>query len=198
MFELPKRPGPYIIVVLLAVLGTLVFWMFSALSSPEVRRAAGQKKAAPSSPRPPEPGTPLPAGAARAPASQEMDPHLATLAARLNSRDHEPEHDLEILEELLSTYRRALGGNPSGDNSDIAAALIGDAPRGAFFPRQSTALRDGQILDRWGTPYWFHPINATTTEIRSAGPDRQLFTSDDIVLNPSPPGLGVTPEDGAN
>lgn len=49
MPELPKRPGPYVIFVLLAVLGTLVFWLFSALSSPELRRAVEQKKAAPHS-----------------------------------------------------------------------------------------------------------------------------------------------------
>jgi len=31
-------------------------------------------------------------------------------------------------------------------------------------------------------------------EIRSAGPDKQLFTDDDIVQNPSPAGLGATPQ----
>lgn len=190
MIDLPKRPGPYIIVLLLGVLITLVVWMFSALTSPEVRRAAETRKPV-SSIAPPAPTDPLPAVTPAL--NQAMDPHLASLAANLNSTTHAPEEDLQILDELISTYRRTLGTNPSGDNSDIVAALVGGAPEGTFFPRQSTALRGGELLDRWGTPYWFHPINATTTEIRSAGPDKQLFTSDDIVLNPSPPGLGATP-----
>lgn len=192
MPDLPKRPGPYIIVLLLSVLLALVMWMYSALTSPQVSRVVSVKKTA-AFPSNTEPGDPLLSLNSTPIVNQSIDPHLASLAHRLNSPEHSPEEDLHILEELISTYRRAQGANPSGDNSDIVAALVGPAPEGAFFPRQSTALRGGEVLDRWGTPYWFHPINATTTEIRSAGPDKQLFTSDDIVLNPSPPGLGVTP-----
>lgn len=122
-----------------------------------------------------------------------MDPQLRELGLSLNSPDHEAQQDLEILSELLGLHQRALGAHPSGDNADIAAALVGTGPEGVFLPRTATALRDGQLIDRWGTPYWFHPIATNLTEIRSAGPDRQLFTGDDLVVNPSPPGLGATP-----
>jgi hypothetical protein len=192
MPELPKRPGPYIVILLLVILGVLVAWMFSALQSPIIQQVEAQKKGGPK--RQPQPSAVLPAETSSMPAaSQALDPHLASMAARLNSTDHEPREDLEILEELLSIYRRALGGNPSGDNSDVVAALVGNTPQGAFFPRQSPALRDGQLLDRWGTPYWFHPNSGHSMEIRSAGADKQLFTPDDIILNPSPAGLGATP-----
>jgi hypothetical protein len=29
-------------------------------------------------------------------------------------------------------------------------------------------------------------------EIRSGGPDKQMFTQDDVILNPSPAGFGAT------
>jgi hypothetical protein len=37
------------------------------------------------------------------------------------------------------------------------------------------------MIDRWGTPYFFHQISATSMEIHSAGPDRKMGTEDDIV-----------------
>ncbi len=192
MPELPKRPGPYLVALLLAVLCILAAWMYSAVTSPKVRRAAaemGREAVAPG--QPPEPGDPHPAPASAPPAA--MDPHLRELGFSLNSPDHEPQQDLEILHELLALHQRAAGSHPSGDNADIAAALVGQGPEGVFLPRTAPALRDGQLIDRWGTPYWFHPVAANVTEIRSAGPDRQLFTGDDLVVNPSPPGLGATP-----
>ena len=43
---LPKRAAPYILVVLLLLLITLVGWMFMALSSPELRQAVKAKASA--------------------------------------------------------------------------------------------------------------------------------------------------------
>jgi hypothetical protein len=74
---------------------------------------------------------------------------------------------------------------------DIAAVLVGDTPQGVYLSRASPAVKDGGLVDRWGTPYWFHPNSAHQVEIRSAGPDRQLFTDDDLVINPSPEGFGA-------
>jgi hypothetical protein len=192
MPELPKRPATYLVALLLAVLGILAAWMFSAVTSTKVRRAAAERgREATALARPPEPGDPRPPPAAVS--STAMDPHLRELGLSLNSPDQEPQQDLEILNELLGLHQRAMGSHPSGDNADIAAALVGAGPDGVFLSRTAKALRDGQIIDRWGSPYWFHPVAANLTEIRSAGPDRQLFTGDDLVVNPSPPGLGASP-----
>jgi hypothetical protein len=110
-----------------------------------------------------------------------MDPHLRELGLSLNSPDHEPQQDLEILNELLGLHQRALGSHPSGDNADIAAALVGAGSDGVFLPRTATALRDGQLIDRWGTPWHVHPLASDVIELRSAGPDLRLYTSDDLV-----------------
>jgi hypothetical protein len=42
---------------------------------------------------------------------------------------------------------------------------------------------DGELVDPWGTPYFFHQISSSDTEVRSAGPDRIMHTSDDIVIH---------------
>ena len=44
--------------------------------------------------------------------------------------------------------------------------------------------RDGELCDRWGTPFFFHAESAARMEIRSAGPDRRLWTEDDVVFTP--------------
>ena len=106
---------------------------------------------------------------------------------------------------FLANYRAEQGDTLEAaarfhDNADITAALTGTqyaGQKGHVFPRQHNATRSGQLVDRWGTPFWFHNNGPGKLEIRSAGPDKQLFTPDDIAHNPSPPGLGVTPESTA-
>lgn len=122
----------------------------------------------------------------------EIDPANQELANRLSNPESAPEEDLEIVQSFLQIYSKAQGGNPAGDNSDITAAMTGtNGHRGRVFPRNHPSIREGQIVDRWGTPYWFHPNSGHSMEIRSAGPDRQLFTQDDLVINPSPEGFGA-------
>ena len=55
MFPLPKRPGPYIVAVLVIVLFILAAWLDYALNSPEVQEAIRKQKqkAAPVSPHTP-------------------------------------------------------------------------------------------------------------------------------------------------
>ena len=40
----------------------------------------------------------------------------------------------------------------------------------------------GELVDPWGTPYFFHQLSAMEMEIRSAGPDRIMWTEDDLVI----------------
>ncbi len=108
---------------------------------------------------------------------------IALEAARLNAADHTAQDDIEIIAELLREYRRHYAGNPVGDNEEITAALLGRNPkRLACLPAGPGAWLDsaGRLLDRWGTPYFFHALSGNELEIISAGPDRSLFTADDL------------------
>jgi len=190
MFSLPKRPGPYIVGLLLIALLILTVWLQTALTDPAVQRAIEEtQKARPQ--RQPEPGPPLPPPAR--PMNQAMDPVLQEMHQEMTQRETPPERELEILQELLTLHQRALGTGSFGDNGDVTRALIGDTAQGVWLPRQSPRIRDGQLLDRWGTAYWFHANAGHQIEIRSAGPDQTLFTSDDLILNGSPAGFGATP-----
>ena len=41
---------------------------------------------------------------------------------------------------------------------------------------------EGELVDAWGTPYFFHQISGSEMEIHSAGPDKIMWTSDDLVV----------------
>ena len=83
--------------------------------------------------------------------------------------------DLEIVNEFITLYSKAFQGNPIGLNEDITSVLTGNNyTKGILFPPNSPMIVRGQLVDRWGTPYWFHPSSASQMEIRSAGPDKDL------------------------
>jgi len=111
-------------------------------------------------------------------------PEMAAAARALNAPDSTVQGDLELLETLVAFYRRANGGDnpPGGLNEEIVDRLRGKNERRlAVIPPDHPSIDSrGQLLDRWGTPFWFHPISRDTLEIRSAGPDKALWTADDV------------------
>jgi len=110
-------------------------------------------------------------------------PESAELVADLNHPRDAPDHDLEIVENLITTYRGIFGSNPPGGlNTEIVAAMLGANPRKlAIIPRDLAALSpSGELLDRWGTPFLFHPVSDEIMEVMSAGPDQILWTPDDV------------------
>lgn len=190
---LPKRPGPYVLILLLIILGVLTAWMIRVLDDPAIQRAIEEKKNKREQPEPaPQPSLQPAAPAAIAP-SIEMDAGILSMHTEMVQADTPPERELEIIQDLLSLQFRSGGDTSLGDNSDITKALVGNSEKGVWLPSQSARIKDGQLQDRWGTAYWFHPNSPGQIEIRSAGPDRELFTQDDIILNGSPAGFGATP-----
>ena len=112
-----------------------------------------------------------------------VQPAARELAAALLRKD-DPQGALQAIEQLLYFYRQGLGENPVGQNEDIVGAMLGENPkRAAYLLADSPAIKDGKLLDPWGTPYWFHPVSRDRMEFRSAGPDRELFTGDDLTGN---------------
>jgi len=137
----------------------------------------------------------------RPPASARESPSPAIVAAPGHPAHEEPSHladglnspagdihaDLRIINEIFRQYRSAIHGlNPVGENAEITAALTGRNSLGfAFIPRDIPAINShGELCDRWGTPFYFHQLSGAQMEIRSAGPDRKLYTADDDVLTP--------------
>ncbi len=106
------------------------------------------------------------------------------LADTLHSPATTPEDDLRAIAGMLRLYRERFGALPAFEtNAQLVNALAGANPqRLAFLPRDVPAVSPatGELLDRWGTPLHIHAISRDTLELRSAGPDRSLFTGDDF------------------
>jgi hypothetical protein len=90
---------------------------------------------------------------------------------------------LENMRTAIRNYGSSLGGNPVGNNAEITSALQGENPKQINFlkPDGNRVNANGELVDPWGTPYFFHQISGQETEIRSAGPDRVMYTADDLV-----------------
>lgn len=84
----------------------------------------------------------------------------------------------------LRHFGQRFGGNPVGTNAEIVKVLNGGNPQGArYLPQEHLRLNEqGELLDAFGTPYFFHQLSAEEMEIRSAGPDKTLWTQDDIAV----------------
>ena len=97
--------------------------------------------------------------------------------------------DLEEVLTAIRDFRNSLGGNPVGTNAEITKALLGDNLKQVEIPLPagSRINGNGETATAGALPYFFHqPLSRDKMEIRSAGPDRQMWTADDrqMVENP--------------
>ncbi len=91
---------------------------------------------------------------------------------------------MENLRTAFHSYQSVFGGNPVGTNPEITAALNGGNPKQISFIRSDDGMRinaRGELIDPWGTAYFFHQLSGTEMEIRSAGPDKRMWTTDDLI-----------------
>lgn len=184
----------------LCIIGVVVFvWLLrpASTSSPGAQTApeasvpsppaavAPSKTAAAIDPAPGGvPGTPVvppPSPPVQMPAVSPNAPVPSAPAAAPMPRE-EIEAEIEEVQLALRDFRTRLGGNPVGNNAEITKALLGDNLKQVKIPVPSGAQLngDGELCDRWGTPFFFHQLSATRMEIRSAGPDRKMWSADDV------------------
>lgn len=99
-----------------------------------------------------------------------------------------PQNDLTLMARLMENsllLLKSAGNRPLSANEDWASLLRGqNSARERFLPDQSVALNAaGKLVDRWGTPLFFHALGGGRFEIRSGGPDKKLWTVDDLHRN---------------
>lgn len=92
--------------------------------------------------------------------------------------------ELDAVQLAIRDFRTVLGANPVGTNAEITRAMLGDNLKQVKIPipQGSQLNAKGELSDRWGTPYFFHQVSHDIMEIRSAGPDRIMWTDDDLEL----------------
>ena len=109
-------------------------------------------------------------------------------ARKLHGPELPPGDDIQLLSPVFALYQWAYKEVPEGgDNYELMMPLTGKNPhRIVFFPPGHESFdSEGNLLDRWGTPYFFHKMSDQVLDIVSAGPDRRMGTADDL-------GLGLT------
>lgn len=99
-----------------------------------------------------------------------------------------PQNDLTLMSRLMGNsllLLKAAGNRPLSANEDWADFLRGrNAARERFLSDPHVALNaNGQLIDRWGTPLFFHALGGGRFELRSGGPDKKLWTADDLHRN---------------
>jgi hypothetical protein len=104
-----------------------------------------------------------------------LPPELASLP---------PTTILENMRTTIRQYRDMFGGNPVGTNPEITRALQGENPKQINFLKEdgNRVNSNGELVDPWGTPYFFHQLSAKEMEIHSAGPDGKMWTEDDLMV----------------
>jgi hypothetical protein len=112
-----------------------------------------------------------------------------------------PENDLTLLSRLMENsllLLKSAANRPLSANEDWADLFRGkNGAREEFLPAQHVALNDqGQLVDRWQTPLFFHALGGGRYEIRSAGPDGKLWTEDDLQRNANGTFLRATNRSG--
>lgn len=106
--------------------------------------------------------------------------------APLQFTNFEPVTVLQNMGRVIRQYGEMFGGNPVGNNQEITSQLSGKNPKHINFISTDAGMiinGNGELVDPWGTPYFFHQLSGADTEIHSAGPDRIMWTSDDIVVH---------------
>jgi len=192
----------WLVLVVLACAAAFFWWSSLEKPAASASPAAPARTAAnePANPLPPvtetpapDPGQPAPPQAMRTPVTPGMIIHTtdpAAIAARQPDPPRGPavppdaaRDEADNVALNLRQYGNRFGGNPAGTNAEIVKALNGGNPQGVrFLPPELLRLNaQGELVDRWDTPYFFHQMSADHMEVRSAGPDKTLWTSDDIV-----------------
>lgn len=93
-------------------------------------------------------------------------------------------NDLIQLKVAVSQYHKMNGEYPSGDNVEVAKALMGQNTKKIVFvdwPKKQLG-QSGELLDPWGTVYHVSVTIDGKLDIRSAGKDRVFWNADDEVF----------------
>lgn len=156
-------------------------------------RVSAAKAATPGAPSVPDARAPVATGSAHASANPASSVDVSAeapspIADALGASGASIDQDLRLLQEVLMAWHTNFPrtGFPEGDNAEITAALTGrNALRFQFIRSGHPAINArGELCDRWGTPFFFHALASDRMELRSAGPDRQMYTEDDALLAP--------------
>lgn len=126
-----------------------------------------------------------PAGQLHSAASASAELRPAGQPSPLEFTNFAPSTVLQNMSRAVRQFGQMFGGNPVGTNPEITRQLTGQNPKHLNFISAEAGLRvdaNGELVDPWGTPFFFHQVSGREMEIHSAGPDKVMWTADDLVV----------------
>lgn len=105
-------------------------------------------------------------------------------AQSIGHRNVTPRAEIEALAQILASYSETHGALPTAEsNARVMRQLQGaNTTKRAWFPREHPRLdATGALLDPYDRPYHFHFESSQQVTLRSAGPDCEFYTEDDMV-----------------
>ena len=101
------------------------------------------------------------------------------------SASSNPQQDIAQLSRALSNFlltHKNASDRPLSANEEWSATLLGKRPSSPAWLSENSPLFDDKqrLIDRWHSPLHFHAIGRQQWEVRSSGPDKILFTADDL------------------
>lgn len=101
------------------------------------------------------------------------------------SASSNPQQDIAQLSRVLSNFlltHKNASDRPLSANEEWSATLLGKRPSSPAWLSENAPLFDEKkrLIDRWQSPLHFHAIGRQQWEVRSPGPDKILFTNDDL------------------
>lgn len=124
----------------------------------------------------------IPLSLSSAETRDDAEPAADGLLLGLNEERGTIQQDLALVDNLLFSFHSVFHEFPYGDNAELMAAFLGGNDRKIAFVRSEHVALDseGRLVDRWGTPFYFHRLSGAEIEVRSAGPDGVHWTEDDF------------------
>lgn len=186
-----KRHWSLLLVILVVSIGVL--WLNRSKPDHSRRPESAAPVGLESKPAAPPTATVVAPGAGSAPAPVPASPSWRDKISPLPPPVAPPQpvgmphaeqvRQLEKIALDIRHFAQRFGGNPVGTNGEIVQAMRGgNQARANYLAAPEYRLNDhGEIIDTWGTPYFFHANSGSQMEIRSAGPDKVLWTPDDII-----------------
>jgi hypothetical protein len=165
----PEKPQP--------ATGESPIQVFPAAGPAEKRPAPSGIAEAPSAP-------PMPAGPETQSSNLAARAGVVTPPSTVVAPGLSPVMVVGNVSHALHDYNAVFGGNPVGTNPEITSALSGNNPKHLNFIKPELGMNingQGELVDSWGTPLFFHQLSSPDTEVRSAGKDKIMWTEDDVV-----------------
>ena len=121
---------------------------------------------------------------------QKGEPVADYLIKHHASKESAPEDDVQAIQQLLQVVQSEIKNIDLrflSTNESIVDVLLGkNRYKMKFVTRDPRLVNEqGQLIDRWKRPYFFHLNGPKDISVRSAGEDRTMFTEDDVFLGES-------------